>query len=198
MMRRVNLNSEMSPVRVSSYCGLHSWGFLCTSYFFFLACSLLISSGCGYHLSGKAAAIPGNVDSIAIPVFVNKTIKYSIEQRLTSAVVNEFIARTHYQITSDPQSSKALLSGEVTEYRSTPVIFGNGAATTYVITVRMKVSLKDLVTNKLLYENNNYNFREEFEISSQPGPFFPEEGPAMDRLAMTFAKSLVSTILNSF
>jgi hypothetical protein len=142
--------------------------------------------------------IPGNVDSIAIPVFVNKTIKYSIEQRLTSAVVNEFVARTHYQITSDPESAKVLLSGEVTEFRSTPVIFANGVATTYAITVRMRVSLKDLVTKKLLFENNNYTFREEFEISSQAPQFFPEEGPAMDRLAMSFAKSLVSTILDSF
>jgi Lipopolysaccharide-assembly len=198
MMRRVDLNSEMSSVRVSRYCGLRSLGFLSTSYFFFLAWSLFISSGCGYHLSGKVTAIPGNVDSIAIPVFVNKTIKYSIEQRLTSAVVNEFIARTHYQITSDPQSANALLSAVVTEYRSTPVIFSNNGATTYVITVRMQVSLKDLKTNKLLFENNNYSFREEFEISSQPGPFFPEEGPAMDRLAVAFAKSLVSTILSSF
>jgi outer membrane lipopolysaccharide assembly protein LptE/RlpB len=195
-MACLNRNRQMCPARARWFCGLCSSGFLSPS--LFLAWILFTSSGCGYHLSGKAAVIPGNVDSIAIPVFVNKTIKYSIEQRLTSAVVNEFIARSHYQITADPQSAKALLSGEVTEFRSTPVIFSNNVATTYAITVRMKVSLKDLVTNKLLFENNNYAFREEFEISSQPSEFFPEEGPAMDRLAMTFAKSLVSTILDSF
>lgn len=197
-MRRANPISEMSSVRGGKLGGGFFFGFPSSRQLFLLALTLFISSGCGYHLSGKATAIPGNVDSIAIPVFANKTIKYSIEQRLTSAVVNEFIARTHYQITSDPESANALLSGVVTEYRSTPVIFANGAATTYAITVRMKVSLKDLKTNKILFENNNYAFREEFEISSQPAPFFPEEGPAMDRLAVTFAKSLVSTILNSF
>ena len=156
------------------------------------------TSGCGYHLAGKAAAIPENIDSIAIPVFVNTTIKYRIEQRLTAAVIEEFIARTRYRITSDPLSAKALLSGEVTEFRSTPIIFSSGGATTYAITVRLKVSLKDLTTQKLLFENNNFAFREEFEISSEPSEFFPEEGPAMDRLAMTFSKSLVSTILASF
>jgi len=194
----VNRNRQMSSARARWFCGLCSAGLPSSSPYFFLALILFTFSGCGYHLAGKAAAIPGNIDSIAIPVFTNKTIKYSIEQRLTSAVINEFISRTHYRITADPQSAKALLSGEVTEFRSTPVIFANGAATTYVITVRMKVSLKDLITNKLLFENNNYAFREEFELSSQPSEFFPEEGPAMDRLSMTFAKSLVSTILDSF
>ena len=198
MMRRVRLMSLVNSLRGRRYLRRCSLGFFSSRHFFFLALTLFIFSGCGYHLSGKAATIPGDVHSIAIPVFVNKTIKYSIEQRLTSAVVNEFIARTHYQITSDLESANALLSGEVFEYRSTPVIFSNNGATTYAITVRMKVSLKDLKTNKLLFENNNYAFREEFEISSQPGPFFPEEGPAMDRLAVAFGKSLVSTILNSF
>ena len=158
----------------------------------------LAGGGCGYHLAGKATNIPENIDSIAIPVFTNKSIKYSIEQRLTSAVVNEFISRTHYRVTSDPASAKALLTGEITDYRSTPVIFANNVATTYAITVRMKVTLKEVATKKILFENNNYVFREEFEISSQPSEFFPEEGPAMDRLSTTFAKSLVSTILAGF
>jgi outer membrane lipopolysaccharide assembly protein LptE/RlpB len=197
-MTRRDCKMQVNSVSVKKFLGSCFSGLPAPTVSLFLAGILFASSGCGYHLSGKAAVIPGNVDSIAIPVFVNKTIKYSIEQRLTAAVVDEFVARTHYRITSDPESAQALLSGQVMEYRSTPVIFANGVATTYAITVRMKVSMKDLKTDKLLFENNNYAFREEFEISSQPAPFFPEEGPAMDRLAATFAKSLVSTILDSF
>ena len=64
---------------------------------------LLVSSwGCGYHLSGKAVAIPETIDSIAVPTFVNKSVKYRLEQRLTAAVVDELVARTKYRITSDP------------------------------------------------------------------------------------------------
>jgi hypothetical protein len=163
-----------------------------------LVFAFLLTPGCGYHLAGKAAAIPENIDSIAIPVFVNKTTKYKLEQRLTSAVVDEFISRTRYRITSDTQSAKALLSGEVMDFRSTPVIFSGGAGSTYLITVRLRVSLKDLTTGKLLYENRNFAFREEFEISRDPTVFFPEEGPAVDRLAREFSKSLVSSVLEAF
>jgi len=163
-----------------------------------LVLASLSTLGCGYHLAGKAVAIPENIDSIAIPVFVNRTTKYKLEQRLTTAVVDEFISRTRYRITSDPQSAKALLFGEVIDFRSTPVIFSGGAGSTYLITVRLKVSLKDLTTKKLLYENNNFDFREEFEISRDPTVFFPEEGPAVDRLARDFSKSLVSSVLEAF
>jgi hypothetical protein len=64
--------------------------------------------------------------------------------------------------------------------------------------VRMRVQLKDLKTDKLLFENQNFVFREEYEISQQATTFFPEEGPALDRLSMEFSRSLVSTILESF
>ena len=159
---------------------------------------LLALAGCGYRLAGKATAIPANIDSVAIPIFNNKTTKYRLEQRLTSAVVDEFIARTRYRIVPDVSQAKALLTGEVTEFTSTPVIFAGGAGSTFLVTVRMRVSLKDITTQKLLFENNNFYFREEFEISRGSKEFFPEEGPAMDRLAREFSRTLVSSILEAF
>lgn len=64
--------------------------------------------------------------------------------------------------------------------------------------VRMRVRLKDLKTDKLLFENQNYFFQEEFEISQNPSKFFPEEGPALDRLAQEFSRNFVTTLLESF
>jgi len=163
-----------------------------------LVFAFIATSACGYRLAGKATAIPANVDSVAIPIFINKTTKYRLEQRLTSAVVDEFIARTRYRIVPDASQAKALLTGEVTEFTSTPVIFAGGAGATFLVTVRMRVLLKDTTTQKLLFENNNFYFREEFEISRGSKEFFPEEGPAMDRLAREFSRTLVSSILEAF
>lgn len=143
-------------------------------------------------------AIPANIDSVAIPIFTNKTTKYRLEQRLTAAVVDEFLSRTRYRIVPDASQGKALLAGEVTEFTSTPVIFAGGAGSTFLVTVRMRVLLRDTTTQKLLFENNNFYFREEFEISRGSREFFPEEGPAMDRLAREFSRTLVSSILEAF
>jgi hypothetical protein len=166
--------------------------------FFVVLLFLIANPACGYRLAGKATAIPSSVDSVAIPIFVNQTTKYRLEQRLTSAVIDEFIARTRYKIVPDASAAKALLTGEVTEFASTPVIFAGGAGSTFLVTVRMRVSLRELSTQKLLFENSNFYFREEFEISHDAKEFFPEEGPAMDRLAKEFSRTLVSSILESF
>jgi len=159
---------------------------------------LFTASGCGYHLSGKATAIPESIDSIAVPTFVNKSAEYRVEQRLTGAVVDELVARTRYRITPNPAEARALLSGEILSISSTPVILAGGAGSTYLVMVRMRVLLKDLKTGKLLFENQNYYFQEEFEISQSSGKFFPEEGPALDRMAQEFARNFVTSLLESF
>lgn len=158
----------------------------------------LLAAGCGYRLAGKAAAIPESVDSIAVPIFTNRTTKYRLEQRLTSAVVDELTSRTRYRISSDPASAAAVLTGVVTGFTSTPVIFSGRAGSTFLVTVRLRVELKDSRSKKLLFENRNYFFREEFELSRASQDFFPEEGPALDRLSKAFSRDLVSTILESF
>ena len=158
----------------------------------------LLAAGCGYRLAGRATAIPESVDSIAVPIFTNQTTKYRLEQRLTSAVVDELTSRTRYRIDSNPASAAAVLTGVVTGFTSTPVIFSGRAGSTFLVTVRLRVELKDSKSNKLLFQNRNYFFREEFEISRASEDFFPEEGPALDRLAKAFSRDLVSTILESF
>jgi hypothetical protein len=166
-----------------------------------LAISLLgavLAVGCGYRLAGQATAIPESIDSIAVPIFTNQTTKYRLEQRLTSAVVDELTSRTKYRVSSDPASAGAVLTGVVTGFIATPVIFSRGAGSTFLVTVRLNVELKDSRTQKLLFQNRNYFFREEFEISRTSRDFLPEEGPALDRLANAFSRDLVSTILESF
>jgi len=50
--------------------------------------------------------------------------------------------------------------------------------------------------NKILYDNQNFIFRDSFEFSSDPRSFFNEEDPAVERMARVFAESVVSTIIN--
>ena len=55
-----------------------------------LALSLSLSS-CGYHVGGTAALLPPGLKVIAVPALKNDTPRYRIEQRMTEAVVREFI-----------------------------------------------------------------------------------------------------------
>jgi hypothetical protein len=66
----------------------------------------------------------------------------------------------------------------------------------YEVTIISAVTIRDLKENKVLYDNQNFIFRDSFEFSSDPRSFFNEEDPAVDRIARSFSESVVSTIVN--
>jgi len=161
---------------------------------------LLACTGCGYHTGGKASTLPTAVKTISIPAFVNGTQVYRVEQVLTSAVVREFITRTHYKVLNerDP-AADAVLTGAVLATNYSPLTYDtrSGHAATVMVQVAMKVSLTDR-KGKVLFENPSYLFREQYQVSTVPASFFEEDSPALQRLSRDFAHSLVSDILEAY
>jgi len=161
---------------------------------------LLCLAACGYHTAGHATTLPTDLSTIAIPTFVNNTETYKIEQRLTSAVVREFITRTHYHIlNSTNDAADATLRGTVFSTYTAPLTYDSqtGRVASALITVSMKVSLTDK-HGKVLYQNPAYVFRDQYEVSQQLNSFFEEDSPAFERLSQDFARTLVSNILEGF
>jgi hypothetical protein len=176
----------------------------------------LFLSACGYHVGGTASELPPGLKVIAVPALKNDTPRYRIEQRMTEAVVHEFIARTKYRIVSSEDSADAVLHGEIISFEAIPAVFDTtptttpnstsvptvntttARATTMLISVHMKVSLEERETQKVLYKNDDYLFRQPYEISTDPAKFFDEQGPALERMSRDFASRLVADVLENF
>ena len=159
----------------------------------------VIGSSCGYHSAGQAVRLPPYVKTVAVPAFVNQTQTYRIEAILTEAVVREFNTRTHYRIVSDPNGADAVLRGWVTSTQLAPLTYDSntGRASSALVTVNMKVVLTGR-NGKILYENSNYTYREQYQVSRELSSFFEEQGPAMQRLSTDFARTLVSNVLELY
>lgn len=165
-----------------------------------LAILAMCLAGCGYHTAGHAVRLPENLRTIAIPGFVNKTQTYRIEQVLTRDVVREFIGRTSYQIlNSSSDEADATLKGTVVSTLAAPLTYDSqtGRASSALVTVTLKISLVDR-SGRVLFENQNYTFREEYQVSREVATFFNEETPALQRMSRDFARTLVSDILEAF
>ncbi len=95
-------------------------------------CFLIFLSSCGYRVAGRGDRLPPDVKTIAVPIFVNSTSKYRIEQRVSAAVTREFIERTKFRITPDPAGADAVLKGEIKDIRAGVIAFdlSTGRATT--------------------------------------------------------------------
>ena len=156
--------------------------------------------GCGYHTAGRVTTLPQDVRTIAIPDFINNSHTYRIDQMLTEAVVREFTTRTRYHIENDSRHSPdAILQGTILNTIATPATYDSqtGRASSVIVTVSMKVTLTDN-HGKILYQNPSYQFRDQYQVSRELSSFFEEDSPALERLSRTFARTLVSNILEGF
>jgi outer membrane lipopolysaccharide assembly protein LptE/RlpB len=165
-----------------------------------LLLSAFFTTACGYHTAGHNVTLPANVQTIAIPAFVNRTQTYKIEQRLTAAVVQEMVTRTHYHILNEPSdSADATLRGVVMSTSTSPLTYDSqtGRASSALVVVTARVTLTDR-QGKVLYQNPSYLFREEYQVSQELSSFFEEDSPALERLSHAFARTLVSNVLEGF
>ncbi len=160
----------------------------------------LLSAGCGYHVAGRGSRLPTSLKTIAVPALENSTSRYRIEQRFTEALVHELLARTSYRVVADPAAADAVLRGRVVGLESSPLLFdtATGRATTFLVTVRVAIRLEERETKKLLYRNDNFLFREQYQVSTDIPSFFDEVDPALDRLARDFAARLVAALVENF
>lgn len=167
-----------------------------------LAVLLVVASaaaGCGYALVGTSrGSLPEEVKNLYVTTFVNETPRVGLEQLVTDAVLRELATRARLKPVSQPEQADAVLSGRLLSYSVAPVRFDEtGRALEYEISLVAKVSLVERATEKPLYENPGYVFRQPYKVP--PASAYADvESAAVQGLARPFAQSLVTTILEGF
>jgi len=143
---------------------------------FAAVCILLAgTASCGYHVGGKADLIPKKIQTIAVLPFQNLTTRYTLTDRIPQAIAREFISRTRFQVVSDPNDADAILSGAVTNVVTSPSVSG-----------------------KLLYSRQNFEARNNYEISVDPRKYLDESVAALDRLSRDVARTVVTGVMENF
>ncbi len=169
------------------------------SKFLVLACAAL-SSACGYHIAGRADLVPKNIKTIAVPAFGNGTPSYKLGRLVTADVTREFNSRTRYIIVPDPEQADAVLTGSLLHFIYYPTILDpkTNRSTGVQVIVNVQVTLTDRHTGKVLFSRPSMEFRERYEISTDPQTYFDESGTAIERVSRDVARTVVSGILEAF
>jgi len=159
--------------------------------------TLLCLTACGYHTLGAAAHLPPNVRSLSVPVFATRTEAYHTEALMTNAVIREFAARTRMRVTPDSGGdSDAVLHGTILTQAVTPLTYNTTTqqSSSFLITLVVSVTLTGR-DGKVLYENKNYTFRQQYQSTTNLSTFFDESPAAGERLSREFARALVADVL---
>ena len=146
------------------------------------------------------SGLPKNVRRIAVPAFQTEArgLRYRVGSRFTEAVGREIIRRGNgLKVQGSTEGADAVVEGTIRDFSFTGVLLDrDGRARVYEVTIVSAVTVRDLKEDKILYDNQNFIFRDSFEFSQDPRSFFNEEDPAVERIARAFSESVVSAIVN--
>jgi len=161
---------------------------------------LCLATGCGYQQSGSMASAPagyqwpslyrGDVHTVAVPIFTNKSYYRGVEFNLTKAVTSQLETQSPYKIV-DQSRADTILEGEILRVR-VRTISGDRLANVpqeQLYNVTVNFVWRDLRTGKILVE------RKDFE---QAAPYYPTLGEGqftgaqqnVERLALAIVHEL--------
>ena len=165
-----------------------------------IAFALLSLSGCGYHTLGAATHLPPDVHTLSVPVFATRTEAYHTETAMTEAVIREFATRTRFRVTpNEGPDTDAVLRGTILKESVAPLTYNSSTqqSSSFLITMVVSVTLNGR-DGKILYENKNYVYREQFQSTTNLPTFIQENPAGMERLSRAFARQLVADVLEGF
>ncbi|MGB8260825.1 MAG: LPS assembly lipoprotein LptE [Terracidiphilus sp.] len=158
------------------------------------------AAGCGYHTLGAATHLPAGVHTLSVPVFATRTESYRTEAVLTQAVIREFAQRTRLRVSADEGGDPdAVVRGVILKETSAPLTYNVSTqqSSSYLLTLVVSVTVTGR-DGKVLYENPNYVYRQQFQSTSNLPVFFQESPAAIERLSREFARQLVADVLEGF
>jgi outer membrane lipopolysaccharide assembly protein LptE/RlpB len=161
---------------------------------------LLPLAGCGYHTVDSATHIPGNVSTLAVPIFATRAQAFHSEMAFTQATIRELNTRTKYRIlNTDSTDADATLHGTILSQTVAPLTYDatSGESSSYLVTITAKVLLT-AHDGHVLYRNDAVIFHEQYQSTQDLNGFIQEDGAAVHRVARDFAQALVSDMLESF
>jgi lipopolysaccharide assembly LptE-like protein len=116
---------------------------------------------------------------------------------MTEAVVREFAARSRMRVTpAGGGNPDVVLHGTILKEVVEPLTYNTTTqqSSSYLITLVVSVTLNDS-SGKVLYENKNYVFRNQYQATSDLRTFLDESPAAIYRLSRDFARALVADVL---
>jgi hypothetical protein len=135
--------------------------------------------------------------TLSVPVFATRTEAYHTETAMTNAVIREFAARTRFRVTpAESPDADAVLHGTILKEAVAPLTYNSSTqqSSSFLITIQASVTINGR-DGKVLYQNNNYVFREQYQSTTDLATFIQEDPAAIDRLSRAFARQLVADVL---
>ena len=162
-----------------------------------LALGLLAAAvaGCGYSFRGT---LPEHIQTVAVPLFANKTGEPRIESLLTSAVVEAFSTNGRLRVVKR-EDADAVLEGEVVGYSLLSISYDSQAnVRQYRLIMTINLKLLDMRRSAVLFEERNLREKADFQVMNAVSQTISVEETAVRTAATEIARAIVSLTVTRF
>jgi outer membrane lipopolysaccharide assembly protein LptE/RlpB len=151
--------------------------------------------GCGYTVRGT---LPAHIQTIAVPIFRNRTQEPGIESTVTRAVVEGFSTNGRLRVVSREQAD-AVLDGEIIGYTIASVAFDKDAnVRLYRLIVTVNLRLRDVRQNAILFQQDNVREQADFRVLDAVSQTISREETAVRTAATDIGRAIVSLTVSRF
>lgn len=142
-------------------------------------------TACGY--SGRAL-LPSHIKKVCIPAFENDTTRSGIEQEITTAVTEAFVADGRLSVVSEGDAD-AMLRGVIVKYEKGPLTFDRAQTVDeFKVEIVLAIEFEDLREGKVLWKEDSFRAWKSYVEGSEEGG----EDQAFKGITSTLASDIVS------
>jgi len=144
---------------------------------------LLTVAGCSHY--GFSSAVKTHISTIAIPVLLNETLEFGVEQELTDALINEFTDDNALRVVGEEETD-SIIRGAVVLYERPVISYdASGNAKEYRVRVAARLSYEDLTKHEVVWDEEVEGWAVYSETGDSGGLTSEEEARrfALEKLA---------------
>jgi hypothetical protein len=166
--------------------------------FFSCLVLLLCVSGCGYHFSGHAGNLPGGVEKLYIPLFVNKTSEPRLETKFASQVSEVFSRNKKISQVEKREDAEAVLLGTVRSYKNKSLSYDRrDDIGTYLSRIVIDVELRQTENDQLLW-SGSVSWGETYRASDDKNIQDLARQRALQQIILRLSEDLLYRLLDDF
>lgn len=150
----------------------------------------LLGGGCRVH-TGEIV-LPDQPKTIAVPIVQNRTYEYGAEERLTDILIQELIRDGRLRVVSQGRADLEM-QAVLTRYDLKKVSLNRDEqAVVFNLDTAVTVTLKDLRSGKVLFEERKFEESGVFFLSNQP------QTRREEQIYVRLAEAMISQLLEGW
>lgn len=155
----------------------------------------MLVGGCGYTVRGT---LPPHIQTIAVPIFRNRTQEPGVESLITRAVVEAFSTNGRLRVVGTGQAD-SVLDGEIVSYTISSIAFDEDAnVRLYRLSVTANLRLRDLRQNSVLFQQSEVREQTDFRVQDAVSQTISREETALRVAATEIGRAIVNLTISRF